>query len=468
MGGATPKAPGGPTIVNLTATITRTATITIDSSTNNYGAPITRYTAISTPGNKIGSILTASGGTITVCGLTASTTYTFAVYASNIIGDGTVTTSTAITTPPPIPPLPVRNLIVAAAGPTTATITYCLPTYDGGTTITSYTAYSIPGGIVGTINSATAKSFTVPALNPNTSYYFGVYATNAVGTGTLTTSNYICTDGGILYVTSGTYSWTPPLGVSSISIVMVGAGGAGRFGGGGGGGLLWANNISVNAGTNYSLTVTGRPRTDYSSNVAFYPSTLDGPGNYMTINGATYHAYSGGTGSQSGSNNAQGGAGGGYGVCNPPAGLVWGGGNGGKGGTKCYPSTGGGGGAGGYTGCGGTSTNPSAGSPGTGGAGGAGYNGGFIANTDNQGGGGVGIYGQGANGTGGTAKGVPGGGGSGGGAGGAGSGGDYGGGARLYTLSSSVAGNSAIRIIWPGDRRNFPTTDVAQGTESTV
>ena len=52
------------------------------------------------------------------------------------------------------------------------------------------------------------------------------------------------------YTTPGTYSWTAPTGVTSVSVVCVGGGGSGGAaywsgGGGGGGGLGWKNNISV-------------------------------------------------------------------------------------------------------------------------------------------------------------------------------------------------------------------------------
>jgi len=112
-----------------------------------------------------------------------------------------------------------------------------------------------------------------------------------------------------------------------------------------------------------------------------------------------------------------------------------GGGNGGIGGE-------GGGGAGGYAGNGGNGSICCS-SP-QNGAGGGGAGGGNCV-----GGGGVGLLGQGTNGA------VSGGGGSGGTSGGAINGGVYGGGGVASGLNGA---SGAVRIIWPGTTRSFPST----------
>lgn len=123
----------------------------------------------------------------------------------------------------------------------------------------------------------------------------------------------------------------------------------------------------------------------------------------------------------------------------------------------------GGSGAGGYSGAGGTGSASGDGSAGSGGAGGGGgealnasgsYLGGY--------GGGVGLYGEGASGAGGTYPG---------GNGGDGSGGSYGGGGGAGNTFDEDAGQDrlrgndgvqgAIRIIWPGRTRRFPSTNTA-------
>lgn len=58
------------------------------------------------------------------------------------------------------------------------------------------------------------------------------------------------------YITSGTYCWVAPAGVTSVSVVAVGGGAGGTNGGGGsGGGLGYKNNISVTPGNSYTVVV---------------------------------------------------------------------------------------------------------------------------------------------------------------------------------------------------------------------
>ena len=286
--------------------------------------------------------------------------------------------------------------------------------------------------------------------------------------------------------TSETFTWVCPPGVRSISVVAVG-GGAGTivvssgYSGGPGGGLGYANNIPVVPDKSYKVRVGGGGRDqnnfgDCSGGDSFFAevgvsSLLDayvygggakqvgtgGPPYSSVVNPGTY----GGT-------------------------LVSGGGNGGNNGAKGGYGTqfhGGGGGAGGYSGyggAGGTLVDTSKfapavnGSSGSGGGGGGGStSGGTFNGVQAAGGGGVGLLGQGSSGAGGIAGGGASAVGTTGGRGG--SGGDtgpdrndiipagspmppaeYGGGARS---SSGNGGNGGLRIIWPGDTRQFPSTN---------
>jgi len=67
---------------------------------------------------------------------------------------------------------------------------------------------------------------------------------------------------GLTNTNTGTFTWTAPAYVTKVNIVMVGGGGGGgglgkNSGGGGGGSLTYANNIPVNAGVTYNITVGG-------------------------------------------------------------------------------------------------------------------------------------------------------------------------------------------------------------------
>lgn len=234
------------------------------------------------------------------------------------------------------------------------------------------------------------------------------------------------------YIAAGTYTWVAPIGVSSVSVVCVGAGGSNA---GGGGELRYKNNVSVTPGSSYTVIVGDSQPFSTSSQI---------PGGFSQfINSSTCKAFGGGTGFPSSS-----GAGG-------SGGTGDGGGNGGTsgagGGYYGYQTAGGG--AGGYSGKGGDGNNSSNGQNGAGGGGGGGstyppYGNGSI-------GGGVGIYGEGASGVGGTYNDIN----------------QYNGksGSVVSGLPAYfgygqgyVGSNGAVRIIWPGTSgltRTFPSTN---------
>jgi len=251
------------------------------------------------------------------------------------------------------------------------------------------------------------------------------------------------------YTTAGTYSWVAPAGVTSVSVVAVGGAK------GSGGGLGYKNNIPVVPGNSYTVVVgVGRPvlcGTNPGGDSYFInTSTVKGggaPNGFYGVLGGTY------TGD--------------------------GGGNGGSGGGSSTSYQWSGGGAGGYSGNGGNGTGctystTGNSNPGSGGSGGAG--GSWQPNSPPRGGGGgggVGILGQGSSGAR-VGVGAGGNGGSGGGNGGCGSGcycscrwcggsgGTYGGGAGHGAgtgSTSGTGGGGAVRIIWPGTTRQFPSTN---------
>lgn len=240
--------------------------------------------------------------------------------------------------------------------------------------------------------------------------------------------------GQVVFDTVGTYNWMCPPGVTSVSVVVVGCGSSS------GGALAYKNNIAVVPGQTYLVYVTAAG-TSY-----FVSTSLCSAGQGTTRVGD-------------------------------------GGGNGGAG----Y-----GGGAGGYSGNGGVS----GGAAPSGGAGGAGGKhdwswddgAGYSASGQMTGaGGGVGLLGEGASGVNGPRtysdnSDTPAAGGTGGSGGGAGPatasgaananmvGGSYGGGRGHWELEDSSgysnqangsSSKSAIRIIWPGDQRQFPSTRTA-------
>lgn len=249
------------------------------------------------------------------------------------------------------------------------------------------------------------------------------------------------------YTTPGTYSWVAPACVTSVSVVAVGGGGGGAQSpgwsrGGGGGGLGWVNNISVTPSNSYTVIV-GSAGTYIGSPPCYCHHGKDSNFKCGTVIGG------GGRGFVS--------------TCDSAGGTYTGTGGGTGGASVGY----GGGGAGGYSGSGGEGNTAGGGSGSGGGAGGSGVGRG--------GGGGVGILGQGSNGAGGCYYGS---GGSGGSNGTAmtycssygtctrgGTGGAYGGGGGSgvwYCCCPCYQGGDgsggAVRIIWPGNTRSFPST----------
>lgn len=269
-----------------------------------------------------------------------------------------------------------------------------------------------------------------------------------------------------VYTTPGSYSWVAPTGVTTVSAVVVGGGGTGFQGGdipaGGGGGLAYKNNIATTPGTGYTVVVgTGGTNSGQNGSPSYF------------INSSTVNA-TGGTGSPShpGSNNWP------YPGGSNTAGD--GGGDGGPGGSFSGTQSGAGG-AGGYAGQGGrggqawgyTAVYPA--TAGAGGGGGGGW--GSSHNITMGGGGGVGLFGQGPNGAAGDSGNLTNNGGKGGSGGTDGQpsggpsnvghdGGLYGGGGSGTRdgISSNCgqAGSGAVRVIWPGDTRIFPSTNVSQ------
>ena len=271
-------------------------------------------------------------------------------------------------------------------------------------------------------------------LTTGAAYTFRVIATNIYGPSYPSAASNSATPlviGQQAYTTSGTYAWVAPAGVTSVSVVAVGAGGGGR--GGDGGGLGYKNNITVVPGNSYTVVV-GQGRTGQSGISSYFidTSTVAGFGGGRQVGITGGGSYVGDGGGQGGGDTGDGGGGGAGGYS----------GRGGRG--LSFPDSGGSAGAGGA------------------GAGGGGWSDcGFAAG---GGGGGVGILGQGTSGSGSTGS-VPYGGigGSGGATADSRNGALYGGGGGTLVSGGcyvdTTGAGGAVRIIWPGTTRSFPSTN---------
>jgi hypothetical protein len=360
----------------------------------------------------------------------------------------------------PAPPGAPTIGTATQASPTSVSVPFTAPACTGRfpAGISSYTAVSTPGCLTA---SGASSPLVVTGLTTNTAYTFRVRATGSNGTGPFSAASNSVTPvvQCATYTTPGTFTWVAPAGVTSVSAVVVGGGGPGGAGdgaacggsGGGGGALSYANNIAVTPGTGYTVVVGAGGTT-----------CAGGFSNFR----CSARATGGNRGANSGGNGGTGGT-----V------TIGTGGAGGAGGDRIGgrdTSGAGGGGAGGYTAAGGRGGNYTGSgrfvgvsSNGGGGGGGSPNN---VSTNGGGGGGGVGIFGQGSNGTGGNICGqcgIHGQGGSGGlptstsctsNAGGSYGGG--GGGAYFSNTSRPSGAGGAVRIVWPGNTRSFPSTNV--------
>jgi hypothetical protein len=359
-------------------------------------------------------------------------------------------------------PLVVTTAITYKAVPVSSTITTFTPvTYTGGTgTVTLSISPGLPSGLTFNTSTGAISGTTTSTVTSDTVYTVDVVDSFDVsGSGSFTLAVEVT--GQALYATNtgSSTTWTCPEGVTSVSVVCIGGGGSGSTTtGGGGGGLGYKNNITVVPGQNYTVVQAAYAQQGFNGNDSYFISLA---------------TVSGGGG-------LSGGAGGSY--------TGDGGGAGGSGSAGTTNKGGGGGGAGGYSGSGGAGgaggTNWSI-QPPTNGSGGGGAGGYGAASTGNTyqgggGGGGVGNQGQGSNGTIGAAARAGGASGSGGPVAGStgatstvstgangGTGGTYGGGGGGKGTAGSVGGTGsygAVRIIWPGTTRQFPSTRTADET----
>jgi hypothetical protein len=118
-----------------------------------------------------------------------------------------------------------------------------------------------------------------------------------------------------IYTTPGTYSWTCPANITSVSVLVIGAG-SGADGladaAGGGGGLAYKNNITVIPGNTYQVVVgrgglggenMGQTNGAFGTGSSFNSTTVTaggGTGGWSVLVGSTYSTANGVGGSYSG------------------------------------------------------------------------------------------------------------------------------------------------------------------------
>jgi hypothetical protein len=221
-----PAPPNSPTAVTPTP-YNAGATVSWTAPAEDGGSPITGYTVFRQPNGDVACTSLAPATACTVTGLANGTSYTFAVWATNAIGNSalsvasaSITPSADLATPPPgggtgsTAPNPPTHVTPTAYN-ASATVSWTAPVVTGGSPITGYIVYRHPDGSIACTTVAPTTACTVNGLTNNTLYTFNARATNAIGNSALSAMSIGITP-------LGTLGPAPP-------------GGGG--GGGGGGGL---------------------------------------------------------------------------------------------------------------------------------------------------------------------------------------------------------------------------------------
>lgn len=395
-------------------------------------------------GSTSGTVM-ATSATQTIADTSYTPSYAFASPATSI-NEG-VTTNYSVTT----------------SGVASGTTLYW--TIAHGTTVAAdFSAVSGSFTVTGTYASSSGIAAVVTTADLTTegsqTFTLQIRTGSTAGTVVLTSATITIADtsttppGQVVHATTGSTTWVCPAGVTSVSIVCIGAGGGGagfngstnNFGAGGGGSVVYRNNVAVTPGTTYYLYVP-QVAAGVSGGTPYYGAgnvSNAGDGSFAMFGtgftSATALCYApGGHGGRTFNIDStpytgayQGGLGGGAtGLSDFSLGTLGVGGQGGNGNSTGFGA--GGGGAGGYG---------AAGGQGQGSNGAAGTRGGAYTTTSGT---------AGAIGTGQSLLGTTPGGGN-----------LYGGGGGGGWVATGTRGaNGAVRIMWPGDVRQYPATGVA-------
>ena len=195
-----PVTPAAPTTFTTGTITTTSAVIRWIAPTDNGGSPITDYVVETSRDGSTWSTVphTASAATsMTLSGLAPGTTYQVRVATKTAVGTSE-TLSGSVTTLAGLPSAP-QTLAATSVAATTLTLTWKLPSSNGGSPITDYKIeVSSNGGSTWSAIPHTAsnsRAFNVTGLAKGTSYRFRVSTITAIGTSVSTSALSVTTVG---------------------------------------------------------------------------------------------------------------------------------------------------------------------------------------------------------------------------------------------------------------------------------
>jgi hypothetical protein len=188
--------PGAPTIGTATTINDVSANVTFTAPASNGGSTILSYTATSSPGGITGTLSQAGSGTITITGLTASTSYTFTITATNSVGTSSASSaSNSITTD--VPDISVKKAIFGygSTGNYTSTVSITNIVSSTGVVATDTTGVGTTRGALAAAGYGGDKAIFGYGQGSSPSYTYlsmtnkvsnaGVVATDTTGVGTI-------------------------------------------------------------------------------------------------------------------------------------------------------------------------------------------------------------------------------------------------------------------------------------------
>jgi stage V sporulation protein SpoVS len=229
-----------PVITRAFETDSDEAVVYFDAPANDGQTPVLYYTAVATPGGATGTTLQQGSGSITITGLTKSTTYTFTITAHNING-------TSVESRPSAPVTTLANKIIrVVAASSSSGSTLAAPAFTLSSSSQSVTVNSAITTVTNTPSGGTIASYAIsPAAPAGLTFSNSTGQLSGTPTSTQSSTAYTITATNA----SGSATRTFTLTVTAI-VYTVGQTGPG------GGKIFYYDAAGFTCGVTYSSTCT--------------------------------------------------------------------------------------------------------------------------------------------------------------------------------------------------------------------